>query len=364
MKSRRCVLRSAIDLKSIGNSNSKSMFSGKKIVIAGGSGFIGRAMAARWAADNEVTILTRELSGEANNAYDQGESLNVRYARWDAKTVEGWAAALKGADVLINLSGKSVNCRYTPRNRRAILSSRVDATEALGAAIEACPIPPKLWINAASATIYRHAEDRPQDEATGEMHNDFSVQVCKAWEAAFFAQKTPYTRKVALRMAIVLGHGGVLVPYKRLALAGLGGHQGNGRQMFSWIHIDDLCRMVEWLADRPESEGVYNASAPTPVCNEAFMQSIRATLNVPFGLPAPAVLLRMAAMVIGTEVELLLKSRWVIPARLSSEGFVFQYPRIDKAVADLLNDGRVKHSNAAANSGSANFAPSFTSKKR
>jgi len=324
------------------------MFSGKKIVIAGGSGFIGQATAARWGLDNDVSILTRGPGHEPNNAYNSNASINVRYLQWDARSQGDWAASLKGADMLINLSGKSVNCRYTPKNKREILISRVHATDALGEAVRACPIPPKLWINAASATIYRHAQDRPQDEASGEMHNDFSVQVCKEWEAAFFAQTTPYTRKVALRTAIVLGHGGVLVPFKRLALAGLGGHQGSGRQMFSWIHINDLCRIIEWNADRPEEEGVYNASAPGPVTNDEFMQTLRTTLNIPFGLPAPALLLRIGALLIGTETELLLKSRWVIPARLIGEGFVFQYPRIENALADLLADEQIKESHVRA----------------
>jgi uncharacterized protein (TIGR01777 family) len=323
------------------------MFYQKKIVIAGGSGFIGQAMAERWAADNEVVILTRGLNA-GNNAYGSRQFANVQYVEWDARSTGSWTSVIKGADVLINLCGKSVNCRYTTGNRQAILTSRIQSTRALGAAIRQCTKPPKLWINAGSATIYRHATDRPQDEATGEMHNDFSVQVCKAWEAAFNAQSTPYTRKVVLRTAIVLGDGGVLVPFKRLVLTGLGGHQGDGRQMFSWIHIEDLCRMVAWIADHPEEEGIYNASAPGPVSNRAFMQELRKVLGVSFGLPAPACLLRIGAWIIGTETELLLKSRWVLPARLLREGFEFLYPDIQKAMKNLLIDEPVIESHSHA----------------
>ncbi len=325
------------------------MISNKKIVIAGGSGFIGRAMAARWSADNEVIILTRSLGGAQDNSYGGRQSGTVREITWDAQTIGPWTDTLKGADILLNLSGKSVNCRYTAANKRAILESRVRATNVLGAAVKACTRPPKLWINAASATIYRHAEDRPQDEAGGEIHNDFSVQVCKAWEAAFDAHSLPYTRKAALRMAIVLGQGGVLVPFRRLATAGLGGRQGSGRQMFSWIHIDDLCRIVEWLEQKDEATGTYNASAPGPVPNERFMQELRRALNIPAGLPAPAWMIRIGAGLIGTEAELLLKSRWVIPTRLLNEGFAFRYPGIREALADLLENKAIQESSLPAN---------------
>jgi uncharacterized protein (TIGR01777 family) len=312
------------------------MFYQKKIVIAGGSGFIGQAMAKRWAADNEVIILTRDLKKNSGNTYGVELVQNVQYVQWDAKSLGSWTSTLKNADLLINLSEKSVNCRYTSKNRKAILNSRLVSTQVLGEAVRACTRPPKLWINAASATIYRDARDRPQDETTGEMHDDFSVQVCKMWEATFLNQCTPYTRKVALRTAIVLGEGGVLVPFKRLVLAGLGGQQGDGKQMFSWIHRDDLCRMAEWIYDHPEQEGIYNASAPNPVSNEVFMRRMREAMGATFGLPAPAWLLRLGAYLIGTETELILKSRWVLPGRILREGFRFKYPEIESALRDLL----------------------------
>lgn len=306
-----------------------------KIVIAGGSGFIGQAMAARWAAKNEVIVLSRMAARAANNSYSNSKFEGVKYVQWDGKNIGNWMSAIEGADLLINLAGKSVNCRYNEANKADILNSRVDATAILGQAVLQCKNPPKLWINGASATIYPHAVDAPRDETFTDFAGDFSVQVCKAWEAAFNSLALPQTRKAILRMAIVLGAGGVMVPYRRLAKLGLGGQQGNGRQMFSWIHIDDLRGIVEWLWTEQLQQGIFNASTPNPTTNAAFMKTVRSTLGVPFGLPAPAWMLKIGAAIIGTETELLLKSRWVLPTRLQEAGFVFQYPELRGALADL-----------------------------
>ena len=195
----------------------------KKIVIAGGSGFIGLYLAERWAKENEVIILTRNVNA-SNNAYGRNSDVaGVQMIEWDGRNAGKWAVCLEGCDLLLNLAGKSVNCRYNEKNKTAVMKSRVDSTRVLGQAIKQLKQPPELWINGGSATIYRHAEDRPQDEATGEIENDFSVQVCKAWEAAFNEIQLPATRKAVLRMAIVLGKGGALVPFSRLARFGLGG---------------------------------------------------------------------------------------------------------------------------------------------
>lgn len=307
-----------------------------KIIIAGGSGFVGQAMAARWSHSNEVIVLSRQL-GVAGNRYGNNQSAaKVRNVRWDGRTPGDWMQELEGCSLLVNLSGRSVNCRYTEANKADILQSRVQATQVLGEAVRRCAQPPAVWINGASATIYRHATDRPQDEFRGEMHDDFSVQVCKAWETAFNSCDTPGTRKALLRMAIVLGAGGALVPYRRLAKLGLGGAQGNGWQMFSWVHMDDVCRIVEWIWGNERAQGAYNASAPGPVSNREFMKTLRSVLDVPFGLPAPAWLLKAGAALIGTETELLLKSRWVLPARLLQEGYAFCYPELRPALEQLL----------------------------
>ncbi|HEY0271869.1 MAG TPA: DUF1731 domain-containing protein, partial [Chitinophaga sp.] len=198
--------------------------------------------------------------------------------------------------------------------------------------------PPKVWINAASATIYRHSLDRPMDEATGEMENDFSVQVCKQWEQAFNDITLPHTRKIILRIAVTLGaaSGGVMGPYLALVKYGLGGRQGNGKQMYSWVHIDDVCRMMAWAFENNSVQGVYNCSAPNPVPNHTFMQTLRNVTGHRMGLPAPAWLLKIGARMIGTETELLLKSRWVIPARARAEGYVFKWPNLKPAMANIV----------------------------
>lgn len=314
----------------------------KKIIIAGGTGFIGQAMAAWFGKDNHIVIISRQSVNAHNNGYTQqllqpAQGYDITYRRWDGRHQEKhWTSELEGADIVINLAGKSVNCIYTEKNKKEIFDSRINATNALGEAIRNCTVPPKLWINAASATIYRHATDHPQDEYNGEFHDDFSVQVCKLWEKTFADQRTPFTRKIALRMAITLGQGGVMTPYFNLLKFGLGGRQGSGRQLYSWVHIADVCRMVEWMQEHKELEGVYNCAAPFPVTNDFFMKTLRRVTGTRIGLPAYQWMLRMGAWLIGTEKELLLKSRWVLPTKLLETGFVFQYPQLEEALKEIV----------------------------
>ncbi|HEY4110690.1 TIGR01777 family oxidoreductase [Puia sp.] len=318
----------------------------KKIIIAGGTGFIGQALTRLWAKDNHVIILSRRSATaiRSDNNPDgplltARDGYNITYWHWDGRTVaKHWAADLEGADIVINLAGRSVNCRYTAHNRQQISDSRADATTAIGQAIREATVPPKLWINGGSATIYRHAEDRPQDEYTGEIEDDFSVRVCKRWEKSFEEQRTPFTRKIALRLAITLGQGGVMPRYLNLVKYGLGGPQGNGRQMYSWVHIDDVARAIEWFFDHPELEGTFNLSSPSPVTNRFFMSTVRHLAGVRHGLRAPAPLLKLGALLIGTETELLLKSRWVLPAKLLETGFRFQYEKLDKAIKSIIHN--------------------------
>lgn len=299
----------------------------KKIVIAGGTGFIGEGLIEHFSPHNRLFILTRA---------PQPDRPNVTYLRWDGARLGDWASCIEGADLLINLTGKSVNCRYTEANKAVIFSSRINSTRVLGEAVQQAKNPPALWINAASATIYRHAEDRPMDEFTGEIENDFSVQVCKRWEESFNDINLPATRKVVMRIAVTLGkQGGVMTPYLNLVKFGLGGHQGNGRQMFSWVHIDDVSGMMEWLYEHPECSGTYNCAAPNPVTNKVFMQTLRQATGHAFGLPAPAFLLKIGALMIGTETELLLKSRWVLPTRITQAGFTFRYPQLKAAFEEI-----------------------------
>lgn len=314
----------------------------KKIIIAGGTGFIGQEMIKYWGKNNELVILSRNLDQAHNNrnkysALTPEDLQAVRFVQWDGKTQGGWAEQLNGADLVINLAGKSVNCRYNERNKKEILQSRTDAVRAIAEAINQCPHPPKLWINASSATIYRNATERPQDEYTGEFHDGFSVDVCKKWESTFFEQKLPGTRKVVLRMAITIGPGGVLIPYFNLLKFGLGGRQGSGKQMFSWVHIEDSCRMIEWIADHEELEGVYNCSSPNPVNNMELMQILRTLTGKRLGLPAYKWMLQLGAVLIGTETELVLKSRWVLPTRMLETGFRFKYPLLKDALTAVIS---------------------------
>lgn len=312
----------------------------KKIVIAGGSGFIGQAIAAYFGKKNTVVILSRQVK-EANNAYGKQlgvhTNTSIRYVLWNAKDLGEWTKEMEGADLVINLAGKSVNCRYSQRNKQEIIDSRINSTNIIGNAIALATVPPKLWINASSATIYRHATDRPQDELTGEMQNDFSVQVCKLWEQTFLNKRTPFTRKVALRMAITLGAGGVMIPYCNLLKFGLGGRQGSGRQMYSWVHIQDVCRMMQWAFEHNEIEGVYNCSSPNPVTNNQFMQTLRKVTGYNFGLPAFTWMLKMGAAIIGTETELILKSRWVVPDKALQAGFRFEYAVLKDALQQVIS---------------------------
>ncbi|MFX3647758.1 MAG: TIGR01777 family oxidoreductase [Paenibacillus sp.] len=292
----------------------------KKVVLAGGTGFVGQDFAQRFKKlGYEVLIISRQPG----------------HIAWEDRA--GIIEALEKAEMLINLAGKSVNCRYTDENRKVILESRTRTTRILGETILACNHPPELWINSSTATIYRHAEDRPMTEKEGEIGSGFSVDVAKAWEQAFFEFSLPSTRQIALRIAIVLGEGGVMVPMTNLVRFGLGGSQGTGTQQFSWIHIEDLFRMVIYLQEHPYLNGVFNASSPHPVTNRELMASLREQMGVRIGLPSPRWMLELGARFIQTETELVLKSRWVIPERLEMEGFTFTYGTLDEALAEILN---------------------------
>jgi uncharacterized protein (TIGR01777 family) len=314
----------------------------KKIILAGGSGFIGQEMIKYFGKDNSIIVLSRRLKNTANNrnhyhSLSAEDLKNTKYIKWDAKNPGDWEAQLDEADIIINLAGKSVNCRYNEKNKNEIFDSRTNATKAIGNALKKISSAPALWVNASSATIYRHALDRPQDEYNGEFHNDFSVQVCQLWEKTFYEQPTPSTRKVALRMAITLGPGGVLIPYFNLLKFGLGGKQGSGKQMYSWIHAEDTCRMIEWIYENNHLEGTFNCSSPNAVTNKEFMKHLRKVTGNRLGLPAFTWMLKAGAIIIGTETELVLKSRWVLPSRILGSGFQFKFPNLKEALENIIS---------------------------
>ena len=312
-----------------------------RLTIAGGSGFMGRAIRASYAADG-ADIRTIGRAG-ADTTWDDPDGL---------------ARAVQGADILVNLAGKSVNCRYGPANRDEILRSRVSTTGALAEAVARASEPPPVWFNASTATIYRHAEDRPMTESTGELGEGFSVGVARAWEDAFFEPELPATRRVALRTAIVLGDGSALIPLLRLAQVGMGGPHldgrwpasaarrragtyhafgaRRGRQHFSWVHLDDVVGSLHFLADRADIAGVVNVTSPNPTDDATLMRTIRHVLGVPFGMPLPRWALELGSAAIRTETELVLKSRWVLPERLLDAGYRFRHPDLEPALRQIV----------------------------
>lgn len=313
-----------------------------RIVIPGGSGHIGH-MLARYLQErgHHITIMTR-------GPY----TASWQTVHWDGEHLGPWVDTLEGADVCINLAGRSVNCRYHEENRRQIYDSRVGTTRLLGDAIAGLSKPPRVWLNASTATIYRHSLDKPMDEFSGELGGgelistfrhapetwDFSASVAKSWEAAFFATPTPLTRKIALRSAIVMSPvpGSAFAIYSNLVRMSLGGKQGKGRQFVSWIHEFDFARAVEFLIEREEIDGPVNIAAPHPLPNRDFMRELRDAWGVPNGIPAPRPLLALAALVMRTETELVLKSRRVVPGKLLQAGFQFEFSSWLQAAADLV----------------------------
>jgi uncharacterized protein (TIGR01777 family) len=306
----------------------------ERIILAGGGGFAGRLLARTFAGEGyEVVVLSRTRKTLPNAA---------RTTLWDGRSLGRWAEELEGARAVINLSGRSVNCRYNRKNRKLILDSRVESTRVLGEAIRQCARPPAVWLNAGTATIYKHSFERELDEmgeigGTRDAKDEFSVEVAQAWEAAFDGAQTPGTRHVTMRMAMIFGaeEGGVFRVLRRLARLGLGGSMGGGRQYVSWIHEADFCRTVQWLVNHDEFSGAVNLVAPNPLTNREMMRAFRATMGAPLGLPATRWMLEIGAFLLRTETELMIKSRRVVPARLLKAGFDFRYPRLEEALREI-----------------------------
>jgi uncharacterized protein (TIGR01777 family) len=307
-----------------------------KVVIPGGTGQVGTLLARAFAADGHDVVVLSRNPGKAP----------WRVVRWDAETVGDWAGELEGADAVINLAGRSVNCRYHARNRRLIKESRVNSTRAVGQAIAKAVRAPRVWLQASTATIYAHRSDAPNDEATGILGGSeagapeswrFSIDVAKSWERAADEVATPQTRKVLLRSAMTMSPdpGGVFAVLLRLVRWGLGGASGDGRQYVSWIHEWDFVRAVYWLIDHREVEGPVNLASPNPIPNADFMSTLRAAWGIGFGVPATKWMLEVGAFFLRTETELVLKSRRVVPGRMVQSGFAFRFPTWAEAAADL-----------------------------
>jgi uncharacterized protein (TIGR01777 family) len=300
----------------------------KKLVIAAGTGFLGQVLVNHFKDKfEEIVILTRGKSQTING---------IKYVNWNARTFSGWEKELENASVLINLAGKSVDCRYTKENKKEILLSRIESTKILNKAVLNCQNPPKHWLNSSTSTIYRFSLDKQMDEIDGEIGNDFSINVALSWEKAFFKTETPNTLKTALRTSIVLGkNGGAFIPLKTLAKMGFGGKQGSGNQFVSWIHEEDFASAVDFIIEK-EITGVINVVSPTPIRNNDFMERLRKSIGFPFGIPLNKFFLEIGSFLIRTETELVLKSRNVIPKQLLENGFRFKFGNIDKAFKDLI----------------------------
>jgi uncharacterized protein len=328
-----------------------------KVVIPGGSGQVGTILARALHADgHDVVVITR-----------QPQISPWRTVAWDGATSGPWVKEVDGSDVVINLAGRSVNCRYTPNHRQQILDSRVKSTRAVADAIAQACRPPRAWLQASTATIYAHRYDAPNDEATGLIGGhepgapgtwNFSIDVARAWERALEEAATPQTRKVALRSAMTMSPdaGGIFDTLLTLVRRGLGGTAGDGRQFVSWIHFGDFVRAIYWLLDHDEIDGAVNLAAPNPVPNEEFMRILREASGTRVGLPATKWMLEIGAVFMRTETELILKSRRVVPGRLLNGGFVFNYPTWNGAARDLYQRWWAAHQQQSTATSHANHA--------
>ena len=315
-----------------------------KVVIPGGTGQVGTVLARAFQRDgHDVVVLGRHLRGEA---------AVWRTAQWDGVTLGEWGREVDGADVVINLAGRNVNCRYTAKHRHEIMQSRVVSTRVVGEAIAAARHPPRVWLQASTATIYAHRFDAANDERTGIIGGSerdvpetwrFSIDVATSWERETDRAEVPRTRKVKLRSAVVMSpdRGGIFDTLLALVRRGLGGTSGDGRQYVSWIHDADFVRAVYWLIEQDQVGGVVNVAAPNPLPNAGFMRALREAWGTRLGLPATAWMLEIGAFFMRTETELVLKSRRVVPGVLAEQGFTFQFPTWPLAAQDLCRRWRL-----------------------
>jgi uncharacterized protein len=322
-----------------------------KIVIAGGTGQVGTILSRAFHADKHQVIV---LSRKPFNA-------PWRTVAWDAQTLGAWGEEIENSDVVINLAGRSVNCRYNEKNRQEIIESRVKSTRIVGEAIAQASTPPPVWLQMSTATIYAHRYDAPNDEHTGVLGGDepdapdtwrFSINVAKEWERAVDEAPVPHTRKVKMRSAVVMSPdaGGIFDTLLTLVRRGLGGSSGDGRQYVSWIHYQDFVRAVYWLIEHQDMKEAVNLAAPHPLPNAEFMKDLREAWGIRLGLPATKLMLEIGAVFMKTETELILKSRRVIPQKLLDAGFKFHFEIWQDAARDLCREWRVKYQGQAKNS--------------
>ena len=299
----------------------------KRIILAGGSGFVGQALAPTLLGNGYNVVVL----GRGAPRRDSG----VDYLQWDGETLGAWVTAIDGAEAIVNLTGKNINCRHTTENRREIIRSRVDSVRVLGDAIAACLNPPKVFVQTSGVGYYGDTGNRVADEDAA-LGSDFMAEVCRQWEGAFDALDLPATRKVIVRLGVVLGRdGGALPVLAKLTRLFMGGAVGSGRQYMSWIHVSDVVRMFVASIEQPELTGIFNATAPTPVTNNEFMRELRRALHRPWSPPVPAPFARVGAWLMGSDGDLALLSSRCVPGCFLEHGFQFQFPTLRAAFADL-----------------------------
>ena len=304
----------------------------KKVVIAGGTGHLGVALAEHFVtAGNEVTVLTRRYPGSIVKG--------VHYILWDGIHTGEWSNSIDGSDIVINMCGKPVACRYTQRNKRELIRSRTETTTLIGQAIQQSSLPPSLWINASSSAYYGFS-DASKDERD-EAGHDFPARICVEWEDAFWNVPVSKTRKIAWRLGVVLQRNrGLILPFQNLVKSYVGGRLGSGKQLFTWIHEDDFLRAAQWTIETPGTNGVYNITSPEPVTNAQFMASLRKVMNYKVYFALPSWLLYLGGHITGIEPSLVLKGRSVLPGRLLQGGFTFRFGGIEPALQELFNKAR------------------------
>lgn len=302
----------------------------QKIVLAAGTGMLGKALTKRFSQNTaEIVVLSRS---------PRAKSGNVRTVVWDGRNPGNWCNELEGADLLVNLTGRSINCRHTSENKKLILESRINAVNALAQAVEHCKTPPAVWVQASAGAIYL-AGGQTSTENGSTNGSGFMADVCRSWEAVFnnVGESNGGIRKVILRIGIVLGKNeGAFPKLKALAKLGLGGKAGDGKQMMSWIHEEDLASMIEWITINNTISGPVNCCSPEPLSNADFMKTLRGVMRMPIGLPAPAFAIKMAAALMDTEASLVLDSMWMSPEKIVQSGFTFSYPKAKDAFINLI----------------------------
>lgn len=302
----------------------------KKIILAGGTGALGKLLTDAFINSGwHVVILTRRIT--IPNTSD------ITWVRWDGANLGDWSTYLEGADAVINLSGKSIQCRFTEDNQKELYDSRILPTKVLGKAIEQLNDKPNLWINFSGVSIFNQL-DVLQDENSKEIGKGFLASLTEAWERAFWDANLSDVQQVVLRVSpVLLKDSGFFAELLPLVKMGLGGHVADGKQWINWIHYTDLVNLIFWIIQHEKPAPIYHACSPSPSSNAIFMKTFRSVVGIPIGFPLPTMMAKIGAFAKGVDASLLLDSTPVTTSATVEDGFVFQYPNAEVAIKQLLN---------------------------